>query len=135
MKKSLFALTTIIISGCSLFFAGCNSTGSKAGNSAAPATTATTGEGVKIAYVDIDSLEEHYDLLKSKREDFRKRQDAMENELQRSYQQMQNDAAEVQKKAQANTLTQTEYEAAQKRLMQMQQRSGQALSSPRSATW
>src|ERR1700722_9645672 len=44
----------------------------------------------------------------------------MENELQTSYSEMQNDANEVQKKAQANTLTQSEYEAAQKRLMQMQ---------------
>ena len=40
----------------------------------------------------------------------------MENELQRSYQEMQSDAEEVQKKMQAQTLTQAEYEAAQKRL-------------------
>ncbi len=77
--------------------------------------------GSLLAYVNIDSLEANYVLLKSNREKLQKRQEQMENELQRSYGQMQSDANEVQKKAQANALTQTEYEAAQKRLMQMQQ--------------
>jgi Skp family chaperone for outer membrane proteins len=86
----------------------------------APAAVHATG-GATIAYVNIDSLESKYELLKSKREEFRRKQAQMESELQRSYGQMQNDANEVQKKMQANTLTQSEYEAAQKRLMQMQQ--------------
>ena len=79
------------------------------------------GSANKLAYVNVDSLEAKYELLKTKRGEFKARQQQMESELQRSYQQMQNDANEVQKKAQANNLTQTEYEAAQKRLMQMQQ--------------
>jgi outer membrane protein len=84
-----------------------------------PAVRTTSGSN--LAYVNIDTLEANYELLKTKREDFKKRQAQMENELQRSYGQLQNDANEVQKKAQANSLTQSEYEAAQKRLMQMQQ--------------
>jgi outer membrane protein len=87
---------------------------------AAPVVAEHNSNG-SIAYVDIDTLEANYELLKTKREDFRKRQAQMESELQRSYGQMQNDANEIQKKAQANTLTQAEYESAQKRLMQMQQ--------------
>lgn len=78
------------------------------------------GGANKIAYVNTDTLEAKYEVLKAKREDFKRRQDQMESELQRSYQQMQTDAQEVQKKAEANTLTQAEYEAAQKRLYQMQ---------------
>ncbi len=90
-----------------------------------PAPAAATvahpvGNGT-IAYVNIDTLEANYELLKTKREEFKRRQGQMESELQRSYGQMQADANEIQKKAQANTLTQAEYEAAQKRLMQMQQ--------------
>ena len=77
--------------------------------------------GAKLAYVNIDSLEMHYELLKAKREEFKRRQSQMESELQRSAQQMQSDIEEVQKKAQANSLTQTEYETAQKRIGQMQQ--------------
>ncbi len=90
-------------------------------NVAPTAAPVATGTGSHLAYVDIDSLESQYVLLKTKREDFKRRQEQMENELQRSYGQMQSDANEIQKKAQANTLTQSEYEGAQKRLMQMQQ--------------
>ncbi len=75
----------------------------------------------KIAYVDIDTLEANYEYLKTKKEDFKQRQAQMEGELESSYQKMQADAAEVQKKNQAGTLSQAEGEAAQKRLGQMQQ--------------
>jgi outer membrane protein len=78
------------------------------------------GVPAKIAYVNLDTLEAKYEVLKTKREEFKKRTEQMENELQRSFDQMNQDAEEVQKKAQANTLTQVEYEAAQKRLGQMQ---------------
>ncbi|MEO6832655.1 MAG: OmpH family outer membrane protein [Chitinophagaceae bacterium] len=77
--------------------------------------------GLRIAYVDIDSFEAHYDRLKTKKEEFKKQQEAMESELQRSAQQMQDDYAALQRKAQAHTLSQEEGDAAQKRLGQMQQ--------------
>jgi outer membrane protein len=85
----------------------------------APAAGAAVG-GTKIAHVNIDTLESQYEYLKTKREEFRKRQSQMEVELQSSYQKMQSDAGEIQKKAEARTLTQTEYESAQKRLLQME---------------
>lgn len=117
MKNLSLILSIIAVAGVAgLFFM-------QQGKPAAqPAQVAahTTG-GANLAYVDIDSLEAHYDLLKTKREDFRKKQAQMEAELQRSYGQLQNDAGEMQKRMQANNLTQSEYEAAQKRLMQMQQ--------------
>ncbi len=95
------------------------------GTAPAAATTtapaATEGGAGKIAYVNIDSLEANYELLKAKRQQFKAKQEQMESELEHSYQQMQSDAAELQKKAEANQLTQSEGEAAQKRLMQMRQ--------------
>ena len=60
--------------------------------------------GARIAYVNTDTLEVKYDMLVSMREVFKTRQAKMEEELQRSYQQMQDDASDVQKKAAANTL-------------------------------
>lgn len=123
MKKFSFLIAGILVAGTAILSTGCNNNGKSGANSATSATSGSTqvsGNG-KLAYVDIDSLEEHYDVMKVKKEEFKKRQEAMDNELQRSYQSMQNDAAEVQKKAQANTLSQPEYEAAQKRLMQAQQ--------------
>jgi outer membrane protein len=76
---------------------------------------------MRLAYVNIDSFESGYTVMKTKQDEFKRKQEQMESELQRSYQQMQSDAADVQKKAQANTLTQAEYNMAEKRLMQMQQ--------------
>ena len=119
MKNIPVVLSSLLLAGLCLVLA-CN-TNTK---NTTPATTVATspvanGSG-KIAYVNIDTLETRYELLKTKREEFKQRQDQMENELQRSYDQMQSDAEQVQKKAQANTLTQSEYEAAQKRLGQMQ---------------
>lgn len=106
----------------SALFPSCKSSSTKdtPATVAANSTVATPVNGAKIAYVNIDTLESKYEFLKSKKEEFKKRQEDMEAELQSSYQKMQADAAEVQKKAQANTLTQSEYEAAQKRLMQME---------------
>jgi outer membrane protein len=85
-----------------------------------PGTAMVNGEG-RIAYVNIDTLEAHYEYLKNKKDQFKKRQQDVDAELQRSAQQIQNDYMNVQKKAQNNTLTQSEYEAAEKRLTQMQQ--------------
>lgn len=121
MKNTIVLLGSCAVMSAFVLF-GCNSANNK--NTPATASTPITA-GVaasgKIAYVNIDTLEAKYELLKSKREDFKHRQEQMESELQRSYQQMQTDAQEVNKKAQANTLTQAEYEAAQKRLNQMQE--------------
>ena len=92
-------------------------------NSAASDTTVLSNIPVtgKIAYVDIDTLEANYEYLKAKKEDFKQRQTQMEGELESSYQKMQADAAELQKRAQAGNLSQAEGEAAQKRLGQMQE--------------
>jgi len=117
MKKVSIIGTYIL--GITLFLASCtpkNNTQVSA-QSTAPAIAGQT----KIAWVNIDSLEEHYNYLKTKKSEFKTRQGQMEGELQRSYQQMQADAAEVQKKIQANSISQTEYDAANKRLSQMQQ--------------
>ena len=84
--------------------------------------TAGTGTSTgRIAYVNIDTLEANYTYLKQKKDEFTKRQAGMEAELERSMMQLQKDAAEFSKKAQAGTLTQSEGEAGQKRLLQMQE--------------
>lgn len=122
MKHTLIFLYALPVLGLSIL-TGCNQPGNKTTTASSSTTTAASGpvNGARIAYVNIDSLEAKYELLKTKRDEFKRRQEQMEGELQRSYQQMQTDYAEVQKKAQAHTLTESEGEAAQKRLSQMQQ--------------
>jgi outer membrane protein len=124
MKNAALVLSSLSLVGVLVLFGiyfshQKESAGSKTSTTQA-ASTSPAGSS-KLAYVNIDSFESGYTVMKTKQEEFKKRQEQMESELQRSYQQMQNDAAEVQKKAQANTLTQAEYNSAEKRLMQMQQ--------------
>jgi len=119
--KNFSLLTGVVAFSVLVSVTACNQ--GKNNNTATTATTATTpaGGGGKIAWVNIDTLESQYILMKAKREELKQRQEQMTNELERSYQQIQEDAAQVQKKIDANTITKSEYEAAQKRLGQMQQ--------------
>lgn len=116
MKQLPLILSVLSLAGV-IFIISTHFTGHKGSGDSGSATAGSALPAMgKLAYVNVDSFEEHYELLKSKSEEFKTRRDQMENELQRSYQEMQNDAEEVQKKMQAQTLTQAEYEAAQKRL-------------------
>lgn len=122
MKNAAVVLSSLSLVGVIILFVLFFSHKKEGGITGVPAaTTAATGGSLRIAYVNVDTLESKYERMKVKTEEFKKRQEQMETELQRSYQQMQSDAAEVQKKAQAGTLTQSEYQAAEKRLSQMQQ--------------
>lgn len=123
MKNASVILSSLSLVGVLVLF-GMYFSGKKSSTSSTSVTqsSAPAAPGSShLAYVNIDSFEAGYTVMKTKQEEFKKKQEQMETELQRSYQQMQNDAADVQKKAQANTLTQAEYNAAEKRLMQMQQ--------------
>ena len=101
-----------------LHFSGSSGKSASSGNMSGGASN---GKGLRIAYVDIDSFEAHYESLKAKKAEFKAQQEAMTNELQRSAEQMQQDYAALQEKYQAGTLSKSEAEATQKRLGQMQQ--------------
>ncbi len=78
--------------------------------------------GSRVAYVDIDSLENNYTYFKDKKAEFTRRQESVESELQRSAAQLQNEAAAYQKKGQAGGFaSQAEAESAGRRLQQMEQ--------------
>lgn len=98
---------------------------SKNGTSKTTSTTTVPGSNAaisRIAYVDIDSLEAHYDYFKNKKAEFTRRQEGMESELQRSAAQLQNEVAAYQKKGQnGGFASQAEVEAAGRRLQQMEQ--------------
>ncbi len=121
MKNASIILSSLALIGVLVLF-GFHFSGSKSGmgSSGNSSSKPVTGTG-HIAFVDVDTLEAHYDYLKGKKVDFERRQEGMKAELQRSEQQMQADVQNVQRKAQAGTLTEAEYQAAQKRIGQMQQ--------------
>ena len=80
---------------------------------------AATGSSCNIAYVNIDSLEEHYTYFKEKKDELEKKQRSIEQELNGNAQALQNEVAQLRQKA--ATMTQAEGEAAQKSIMQKQQ--------------
>lgn len=75
----------------------------------------------RIAYINIDTFDAHYEYLKSKKADFEERKKGMTNELERSQQKFQQDYIAAERKAQAGTFTQAEYESTAKKLQQMKQ--------------
>lgn len=77
--------------------------------------------GMRIAYVNVDTLEAKYIYFKETKDAFEKKQNTMEAQLQSSANQLQNEYLNFQKKAQAGTLTQAEGEAAQVKLGKMQE--------------
>ncbi len=89
-----------------------------AGNSA---TTAPAAAGARIAYVDLDSVEAHYDYFKEKKSELEKKQQAIDNELKANLRALQNEAADFQRRANNGQLTQSEGEAAQRTLGEKQQ--------------
>ncbi len=103
-------------------FMACN--GNKAGNNNAPANTPAAGTnapaaGFKIAYVDLDSLEAHFEYFKQKKSELEQKQQGMENQLKAKARALQSEYQDLQRKA--STLTQEQGEAAQRGLMAKQQ--------------
>jgi outer membrane protein len=74
---------------------------------------------VKIAYFDIDSLENNYEYFKDQLAIFKKREDAMTNELSNLERSYQKKISEWQQKG--STMSQSESEAVQREYAQMQQ--------------
>lgn len=120
MKRLSAILSPLAIAGAIFFLASCTDTKKTDKPAAEQKTTATPSTG-RIAFVNIDTFNAHCTSVKTQREIFEKRQAGMEAELESSVRKLQNDAAEFSKKAQSGGMTQTEGEAGQKRLMQMQE--------------
>lgn len=74
-----------------------------------------------IAYVDIDTVEAHYDYFKVKKAELEKKQQAIDNELNANVRALQNEAADFQRRAQSSGMTQAEGEATQRALYNKQQ--------------
>ncbi|RBL88486.1 OmpH family outer membrane protein [Chitinophaga flava] len=102
-------------------FMACN--GNKSGNNApatpAAGTNAPAAASFKIAYVDLDSLEAHFEYFKEKKSQLEQKQQGMDNQLKAKARALQSEYQDLQRKA--STLTQEQGEAAQRSLMAKQQ--------------
>lgn len=99
-----------------LFFKN-KGTGDKPAGSSKPAVTLPSN--VKIAYIDLDSLEDHYEYFQTKKGEFEKRASSIKSTLQMKQKELERVYTDAQ--AKAETMTQSEMEATQMRLQKMQQ--------------
>ncbi|WP_143307808.1 OmpH family outer membrane protein [Chitinophaga vietnamensis] len=116
-KGMMAALAAGLFMACQGNKAGSNApaTTPAAGNSTAPAAASS----FKIAYVDLDTLEAHFEYFKQKRGELEKKQQAMENQLNGKARGLQNEYADLQRRA--ASLTQEQGESAQRSLLAKQQ--------------
>lgn len=93
----------------------------KKGTSNTTENSNNPGQGARIAYVNIDSLQEKYGYWKTETEALASEQAKLEAEIQSAAQKLQNDYMALQQKAQSGTLSEAEGRATQQRLAQAQQ--------------
>ncbi|MBS0026677.1 OmpH family outer membrane protein [Chitinophaga sp. 22321] len=98
--------------------------GKQAGNNTPAATSGASNStpaagSFKIAYVDLDSLEAHFEYFKEKRALLEQKQQQMDNQLKGKARALQSEYEDLQRKA--STLTQEQGESAQRSLMSKQQ--------------
>lgn len=119
MKFTFFKISTITLAFLAILGStACNNaTTPVASNN----SNSTSNGGSKIAYINVDTLQEKYAFWKNEIDALEADQAKVESELQRSSQQLQNDAAAFQQKAQSGGYSEAEGRAAQQRLAQMQQ--------------
>ena len=121
MKKYMFLAAAAVLA-----LASCNNANPKMDEQPAAAEPASTG-GLKIAYVEVDSLMTQYEFCKEFTLTLQKKSNNARNTLNQKGQQLQNAAANFQQKLQNNGFTSREQAESQQAAIQRQQQSLQEL--------
>ena len=116
----------MMAAGAVLALASCNNASPKMDEQPAAADNGATG-GVKIAYVEVDSLMTQYEFCKEFTLTLQKKSNNARNTLNQKGQQLQNAAANFQQKLQNNGFTSREQAESQQAAIQRQQQSLQEL--------
>lgn len=101
-----------------LHFSSKNPSGTKANSQTA---TAANEKGFKIAYFEMDSVENSFQMVKDVKAELTRKEEAIGTELERLEKNYRNKVAQYQSQAQSNNMTQVQSEMAQRDVMQMQQ--------------
>jgi outer membrane protein len=121
MKNGLLVLNGILLVLVGvlfyLHFSGKNKTNIVAGSS--NANPAVAADGFRIAYFEMDSVENSFDMVKDVKAELSKKEDGITTELTSMEKEYRNQATKYQ--SQAPTMNQTQSEMAQRHMMQMQQ--------------
>lgn len=121
MKNWLIASNVILIVLVAvLFFLHYNSGKTKSGVTGTSVNQSSASENnFKIAYFEMDSLENNFEMVREMKNELNKKEEAITNELGRMERQYRDKANEYQSKAE--TMTQAQGEMASRDMMQMQQ--------------
>jgi len=122
MKQLSLILSIIAVglSGVLLFlYLKRNETVKQAVTATVPAGTAASGAGFRIAYFELDSLQNNYQYFKDALSTLKTKEESMNNELAALEKSYQKKIAEWQQKG--NNMSQAEAEAANREYQQMQQ--------------
>jgi outer membrane protein len=84
-------------------------------------TTAVDSKDFKIAYFEMDSVENSFKMVKDVKAELTRKEEAIGTELERLEKTYRNKVAQYQSQAQGNNMTQVQSEMAQRDVMQMQQ--------------
>ena len=120
MKKYMIMAAAAVVA-----LASCNNASPKMDEQ--PAAESTDAGGLKIAFVEVDSLMTQYEFCKEKSLDLQKKSNNARNTLNQKGQQLQNAAANFQQKLQNNGFTSREQAESQQAAIQRQQQSLQEL--------
>lgn len=114
-RKGLFLLAVAAMAACG------DNNGDTSKSTVASSVKNTENNVPKIAYVLIDTLTSQYELYKDVSDNFQKKQANAESTINEKGKNFANQVQDFQRKAQANMLTQEQYNNEQARLAKLQQ--------------
>ena len=117
--STILSVIALVLIGI-LFYLHFSQKNGKVSSPAAKSTGTQEAANFKIAYFDIDSLQEHYDYFKDISTEIKGKENSITSELTRMQSNFQSKIKEWQQRGQ--NMTQSEGEAAQREYAQMQQR-------------
>ena len=125
MKKNIFRAYALM--AVAVVFSSCNNAAPKMDEDPVAEAVAASGEGMRIAYIEIDTLTSQYEFAKQKSLELEKKGTNARNTIQAKSQQFEKKAAAFQQKLQSNGFTSREAAESEQAALQREQQNILAL--------
>ena len=125
MKKNIFRAYALM--AVAVVFSSCNNAAPKMDKEPVAEAVAASGEGMRIAYIEIDTLTSQYEFAKQKSLELEKKGTNARNTIQAKSQQFEKKAAAFQQKLQSNGFTSREAAESEQAALQREQQNILAL--------
>ena len=125
MKNNIFRAYALM--AVAVVFSSCNNAAPKMDEEPVAEAVAASGEGMRIAYIEIDTLTSQYEFAKQKSLELEKKGTNARNTIQAKSQQFEKKAAAFQQKLQSNGFTSREAAESEQAALQREQQNILAL--------